>query len=175
MGVSLPGGGGGGRGRNLVTNINLVPFIDLLTVCITFLIMTAVWTQLSSLQVDQAISDPNAEPVEQDAPPVPPLTVHIRSDGLWMGRNIEQGKNYNKVGEDYDWETIKKDIAADREANPEETQVVIVTDDGVDYQFMVKALDVSRQYGYDKTLLGGGPASMRTGIEGPGAVAPAPG
>jgi len=166
MSVSLPGGGGGGRVRNLNHDLNLVPFIDLLTVCITFLMVTAVWTQLSSLKVDQAISDPNAEPVEQDTPPVPPLTVHVRSDGLWMGRNIEQGKNYNKVGEDF---------AADREAYPEETQVVIVTDDGVDYQYMVKALDVSRQYGYDKTLLGGGPASNRAGIEGPGVAAPVPG
>ena len=172
MSVSLPGGGGGGRVRNLNHDLNLVPFIDLLTVCITFLIMTAVWTQLSSLKVDQAISDPNADPVEQDTPPVPPLTVHVRSDGLWMGRNIEQGKNYNKVGEDYDWETLKQDFATDREAYPEETQVVIVTDDGVDYEFMVKALDISRQHGYDKTLLGGGPASATASIEGAGAPAP---
>ena len=43
MGVSLPGGGGGGgRTRSLSADLNLVPFIDFLSVCITFLLLTAV-------------------------------------------------------------------------------------------------------------------------------------
>ena len=36
MGVSV--GGGGGRGRKVYAELNLVPFIDLLSVCIVFLI-----------------------------------------------------------------------------------------------------------------------------------------
>jgi biopolymer transport protein TolR len=43
MGVSLPGGGGGGRGKSQNFDLNLVPFIDLLSVLITFLLVTAVW------------------------------------------------------------------------------------------------------------------------------------
>jgi len=40
--------------------------------------------------------------------------------------------------------------------------VVIVTDDGVEYQHMIKALDLTREYQYDKSLLGGGPAQAST-------------
>jgi biopolymer transport protein TolR len=43
----------GGR-RSLDAEINLVPFIDLLSVCICFLLMTAVWIQLSTVQVKQS-------------------------------------------------------------------------------------------------------------------------
>lgn len=43
----------GGR-RSLDAEINLVPFIDLLSVCICFLLMTAVWVQLSTVQVKQS-------------------------------------------------------------------------------------------------------------------------
>src|SRR6185436_17948432 len=43
-----------GRRRSLDAEINLVPFIDLLSMCICFLLMTAVWTQLASLEVKQA-------------------------------------------------------------------------------------------------------------------------
>lgn len=43
----------GGR-RSLDAEINLVPFIDLLSVCICFLLMTAVWTQISTVQVKQS-------------------------------------------------------------------------------------------------------------------------
>lgn len=166
MGVSLPGGGGG-RGKNMNASVNLVPFIDLLSTLITFLIATAVWVQTNSMQVDQAISDPNAEPPPSDTPPTPPMTLHIRADGLWMGRNVEAGKNFPKIGEDYDWEAVKEELKADHEALPDETQVVIVTDDGSHYVHMMKALDVSREIGYDKTLLGGGPAQNNASMGGP--------
>jgi len=46
--------GGSGRRRSLDAEVNLVPFIDLLSMCICFLLMTAVWTQLGSVQVKQA-------------------------------------------------------------------------------------------------------------------------
>src|SRR5206468_3470804 len=42
----------GGK-KPLDTAINLVPFIDLMAVTISFLIMTAVWTQIGRLQVSQ--------------------------------------------------------------------------------------------------------------------------
>lgn len=48
------GNGSGGRHRSLDAEVNLVPFIDLLSMCICFLLMTAVWTQLGSVQVKQA-------------------------------------------------------------------------------------------------------------------------
>ena len=39
--------------RTLVTDVNLIPFIDLLSVCICFLLITAVWVQLGVLEVKQ--------------------------------------------------------------------------------------------------------------------------
>lgn len=44
--------GGGKRGLN--PEVNLVPFIDLLSVCICFLLVSAVWLNIGSLQVKQA-------------------------------------------------------------------------------------------------------------------------
>ena len=167
MGVSLPGGGGGGRGRSSNFDLNLVPFIDLLSTCITFLIATAVWTQISAMKVDQAISDPNQQVEPPETPPVPPLSVHVRADGVWAGRNIETGKNMPMLGTEYDWFALEDMLKADHEQYPDETQVVIITDDGIEYQFMIKALDISRAVGYDKTLLGGGPASQNAALSAP--------
>src|SRR3974377_1599655 len=42
-----------GRRRSLDAEINLVPFIDLLSMCICFLLMTAVWMEIGALQVKQ--------------------------------------------------------------------------------------------------------------------------
>ncbi len=46
-------GGGGKRGLN--PEVNLVPFIDLLSVCICFLLVSAVWLQLGTVQVKQSL------------------------------------------------------------------------------------------------------------------------
>ncbi len=161
MGVSVEGGKG--RGRKVNVELNLVPFIDLLSVCITFLIATAVWVEISTMPVDQSLSDPNAPPPPPvEKPPPPPLTVHVRADGVWIGRKVEEGRNLPIVGNDYDWEGVEKEIEKDRRDNPDEEQVVLVTDDGIEYQHMIHALDLTREHGYQKSLLGGGPAQPST-------------
>ncbi len=66
-------GQSGGRGRKpLDTAINLVPFIDLMAVTISFLIMTAVWSQVGRLQVGSA---GQAEAAPQE--PAPALTLVV--------------------------------------------------------------------------------------------------
>jgi biopolymer transport protein TolR len=131
-----------GRRRKVDAVLNLVPFIDLLSVCITFLIATAVWVELSSLPVDQAISGGPPAP----APAEPPLTVHVRADGVWVGR----GQIVH-----HDWPSLGQVLQQDRSLHPEDRQAVLVTDDGVPYARMIAALDLARQHGYDQPLLGG--------------------
>lgn len=70
MAVSVPSGSKGGK-RSLDADINLVPFIDLLSMCICFLLMTAVWVQTAGIDVKQShgTSAPQAKndkPVELD-------------------------------------------------------------------------------------------------------------
>src|SRR5512147_3318754 len=53
-GGAMPEQGHGKKGKkSLDAVINVVPAIDLLSCCITFLLYTAVWTQISRLQVQQ--------------------------------------------------------------------------------------------------------------------------
>ncbi len=44
-----------GRKRSLDAEVNLVPFIDLLSMCICFLLMTAVWMELGSVNIKQTM------------------------------------------------------------------------------------------------------------------------
>ncbi len=44
----------GGK-KSLDAEVNLVPFIDLLSMCICFLLMTAIWVELNSIDVKQAL------------------------------------------------------------------------------------------------------------------------
>src|SRR2546429_1824314 len=49
--------GRGGK-KPLDAELNLVPFIDLLSCCISFLLITAVWTQIAGLQVSSSGGPP---------------------------------------------------------------------------------------------------------------------
>jgi biopolymer transport protein TolR len=83
---------GGGRPKNFEPN--LVPFIDLMSVLITFLLITAVWTQVSMIQIGSSIygkKDPN----NQERPPVPPkaeipLKLDIKPEGYVLTVGSEQ-------------------------------------------------------------------------------------
>ena len=51
MAGAAPTPSGHGGKKALDAELNLVPFIDLLSCCISFLLITAVWTQIAGLQV----------------------------------------------------------------------------------------------------------------------------
>ena len=171
MGVSVEGGKG--RGKSMGVELNLVPFIDFLSCLIAFLMISAVWTQISALETEQNISDaPPSEPV--DPPPPPPLTVKVSAEGHYLARN-PPFTAVPKVGEDYDYAKLRELITADHELLPAETMVVINTDDGVPYEEMIKVLDMTRELGYPQTLLAGGPPAA-VEVAPPGGVpAPPPG
>ena len=154
MGVQVEGGKG--RGKSLLVDLNLVPFIDFLSCLIAFLMITAVWTQISSLDVEQNISPPDPNVEVPDPPPPPPLTVHVEADRHWIGRKVEEATTIMKVGDTYDYAKLRELMVKDHETYPDQTMIVINTDAGVPYEEMMKVLDMSREIGYPQTALAGG-------------------
>jgi biopolymer transport protein ExbD len=63
--------------KHLDFEINLIPCIDLLSVCICFLLLTAVWLQVGSLNVKQAIGGQSAAETEKK----PQLWVGMSDNG----------------------------------------------------------------------------------------------
>ena len=57
--AGMMGTGGGGQGRRVLdTDINMVPMIDLLMVTIAFLLVTAVWSQMSRMEGSARVPGP---------------------------------------------------------------------------------------------------------------------
>src|SRR5580704_472487 len=82
--------------------INLVPFIDLMSTCISFLLITAVWTQVSMIQIGSSIyAKKTAENTEQQ----PREQIPLRVDVTYKGYIVTVGQNsftIPKNGPDYD-------------------------------------------------------------------------
>ena len=61
MGGVDVGGGGGGKRKALDSEINMIPMIDLLMVTISFLLITAVWTNMARINADAQGADASVE------------------------------------------------------------------------------------------------------------------
>lgn len=64
--------------KHLDFEINLVPFIDLLSVCICFLLLTAVWVQVGSMEVKQAVGGQSASETQKQ--PILSITMNPSGD-----------------------------------------------------------------------------------------------
>lgn len=78
MGGVDVGGGGGGR-RKTDSSINMIPFIDLLMVTISFLLITAVWSHMARLNADAQVPGPPREVEPDKIEPEKQLHVEMRS------------------------------------------------------------------------------------------------
>src|SRR3954468_9652669 len=98
---------GGKGGRKSTTDLNLVPFIDLMSVCIIFLLITAVWTQVSMIQIGSSIYGKKNSDDKVEPPPKAeiPFRLDVRTDGYRMiiGR---QEMRFPKVKGAYDHDKL---------------------------------------------------------------------
>ena len=74
--MKLPGGNGPGR-RSVDAELMLVPMIDLLVCCLTFLLLTATWSQLKRLPAEAQLA--GGHNTCGDHEPSPQLSVELRA------------------------------------------------------------------------------------------------
>ena len=136
-GMDLGTANKGGK-KALDAAINLVPFIDLMAVTISFLIMTAVWTQLGRLQVSSAggagSSDDPSQPISlRMTEQALTLTVGgAVSDPMPLVRGAHGGLDLRRL-------TAK--LTEVRAAFPEQRAITLQPGDAVKYDDLVKVID----------------------------------
>jgi biopolymer transport protein TolR len=135
-GVSLPGGGGK---RGLDFEINLVPFIDLLSCLIAFLLITAVWTQLSKVDTNQSTSQgANRNPSEQP----PKFALRLDPTGYTLKHKPEDPEiRVPKKNGEYDVTALRSRIQAYRAQYPASTLSIVAAVDLVAYKDVAIAMD----------------------------------
>jgi biopolymer transport protein TolR len=138
-GMDLGGGLKGGR-KPLDAAINLVPFIDLMAVTISFLIYTAVWTQVGRLQV----SGEGGLPHDSEPTTEVPIVLDVSLEHLRLSAGSAQADVLPIVRDSQG----RLDLAALREKLrrlaaqlPEQKGITLRTDDAVRYDDVVRIID----------------------------------
>jgi biopolymer transport protein ExbD len=151
MGGAAPTPSGKGGKKPLDAAINLVPFIDLLSCCISFLLITAVWTQLARMDVTQkgqgAAGSTDEKPPEAQVQ----LTLFINQDGYMFTTSTGEQTPIPKKGEEYD--VIKladtlKGVRANPQIPAEKRDITVKAEDKVVYKNIIATMDVVISAGF---------------------------
>jgi biopolymer transport protein TolR len=137
MGVSVNTGGGGGK-KPLNADLNLVPYIDLLTCMVAFLLITAVWSQMARLQASQKGQGQAGE----DTPPEQQvnIVVVVNQDGYNLVVSQEQTP-IPKKGDAYDIEKLSTELKKVKDANPQKNDVKVASEDQIKFETLVHTMD----------------------------------
>jgi biopolymer transport protein ExbD len=136
MGVSVQATEGGGR-KSVDTEINLVPFIDMMSVMVAFLLITAVWTNLSRIDVKNLRGEKGDEaPTDKVA-----TSILVAQDSIWVGRGEAAAVRIEGRDPAALW-------AALNELPQNGLPVEVAAEDRVPYQDVVSTMDAALAAGY---------------------------
>ena len=140
-------GGGGKRGRRSVDiDMNLIPFIDMMSVLVAFLLLTAVWTNLAQINIKPGGVGHDSE---QLPPPQPPINLSILAaeDGHWIGITTGQPRKIDKLSDGaYDYEALAEALSYYKKESgifTERDDIEIAAEDKVDYQTVISTMDTA--------------------------------
>jgi biopolymer transport protein TolR len=146
-----------GTGDKKAVNIelNIVPFIDLMSCLVAFLLVAAVWINIARLDIrpagrghDGILCDgPGCDDVR--------LSVLIDADQIWVGASrVNDFQKIPKIPAGYDWRALE-DALRQHKTSPwfqDKTAIEIAVDSTpahpITYQTMIAAMDVAVKTGF---------------------------
>lgn len=136
--------------RNPTVDLNLVPIIDLMSVCIIFLLITAVWTQVSMIQIGSSIyGKKSAEEVKPPPKAEIPFRLDVRTEGYRMiiGR---QEMSFPKINGTYDQDGLTSAVKKIKELYPEKSDAIVTVQDELPYESLIGGMDALLTGGFSE-------------------------
>jgi biopolymer transport protein ExbD len=145
------------------TELMLVPMIDIFTVLVTFLLMTAVFSRLAIVELDLP-SAASAEPSE----PMFRLEVIVREQGFELTNGSALIATIPKLQGEYDLNTLSQLALSLKRDHPDAQNASVLLEPEIAYDYLIQTMDAIRS-----TELPGAPS---TELPAPGSTKlPAPG
>jgi biopolymer transport protein TolR len=145
-GIPEEGGSGRKKRRSLDAVINVVPAIDLLSCCISFLLFTAVWTQISRLQVQQlGTGAPETETSEQQKQLL--VTLSMGERGFNLSTSAGTAVDIPALGRGdkgeirFDVKALGDELKQLKSGYPDASSITVSAEDTVSYGDLVQVID----------------------------------
>lgn len=139
---------GSDSNEKLNFDLNLVPFIDLLSVLIIFLLLTAVWVNIGAINVKQALGSEGS--TDQKNPPSLWVTFEPSGDVKIELKDLEASKSPKEIrvvniGSRVDVESLEEMTVSLKQQNPEINTALLMPTQSTKYQDMIAVMDKLRK------------------------------
>ena len=134
--------------------LNIIPFIDLMSCLTAFLLVTAVWVNIAQINIQPKGKTRDTSNVVDDIDRVS-LSVLVQADRIWVGLSrVNEFQEITKKPDDQDWEkfetTLKEHKASAFFADRTDIEIAAesTTQSPVEYQAIIQAMDIAVKVGF---------------------------
>jgi len=133
------------RRRHPAAELNITAFMNLMVVLVPFLLMTAVFSHITIL--DMNLPPPGADDQQQPKTPPYELRVTIRQDMLVISDN-RNGliKRIPAKGGEHDYAGLRQTLKQVKARLPEQSTITILAEQQTRYDDLIRAMDSARSY-----------------------------
>ena len=132
--------------------LDLTPFISLLSVCICFLLLTVAWFQVGSLNLRQVIGGESQGIKKKESPS---LWIHLEPGGIQvklkkssLKQSYMEKKVFRSLAEaKYDFEKFTSYLKKLKKKVPDLNQAFLIPKENTTYEDIIKTMDRVRSVG----------------------------
>ena len=139
-----------GDGKSVDVQLNIVPYIDMMSCLTAFLLITAVWSNVAQLEITPKGVGRDAEQALLEEPPIN-ISLLLAQDSVWVGLTTGDRRQIAKMGDDYDFAQLQEVLTEYKDASgifKDRSDIEIAAEDGVLYQSIIDAIDSSVSSGF---------------------------
>lgn len=145
---------GTGDKKSVNVDLNIIPFIDLMSCLTAFLLVTAVWINIARLEIRPA-GRAAGQPCLDGGCDDPKLSVLIDADEIWVGvSRVNDFEKIPRTAAGYDWGRLEAALKQHKASAlfDATTQIEIAADSTPDhpiaYQALIATMDVAVKTGF---------------------------
>lgn len=135
----------GRANRNQDAELNVTAFMNLMVVLVPFLLLMAVFTPLTIVQLNM----PSSKPEDKPEPPAIELEVILRADRIDLE---DRGKalisSFPKKETQYDFKALTQKLREIKTSFPDIKAISVLPEEDVNYDNIIRAMDAVRSLNY---------------------------
>jgi biopolymer transport protein ExbD len=118
----------------------MTTFLNLMVVLVPFLLITAVFSRITIVELSLPSSAGGADPIE----PTFRVEVTVREDVLELGDGKTVIARMPRVGDEYDLQGLSKHVLALKRRNPDSHGASVLLEPQIEYDHLIQVMDAVR-------------------------------
>jgi biopolymer transport protein ExbD len=146
---------GSGDKKAVNVELNIIPFIDVMSCLVAFLMLTTAWVELARLDIRPTGHSHQGEPCDGTGCDDVRLSVLVDADQIWIGvSRVNDFQTIPKTAAGYDWRALEAALRQHKTSPWFEATTAIeiavnsTPSHPIAYQTMIAAMDVAVKSGF---------------------------